>query len=92
MAERQSLVIDTNVLLHDPTSLEEFPGQDLIVPVTVLEELDKLKKQRDDLGSNARMVIRYLDSLKDKPGNLHEGVSLENGATLRIHLSNSTEH
>lgn len=85
--KRKTFVIDTNVLLHDPESIHKFPNSDVVIPVTVLEELDKLKRLPSELGKNARAVIRSLDSLRDVgEGNLHTGIKLENGAIIRIIL------
>ncbi len=82
---RKTFVIDANVLLHDPRSLMQFPRHDVIIPMAVLEELDKMKRLPNELGKNARETIRLLDGLKTVgKGNLHEGVRLENGATVRV--------
>lgn len=84
---RKTFVIDTNVLLHDPDAIGKFNNNDVIIPLIVLEELDGMKRLGDELGKNARHVIRYIDSLKNlNKGNLHEGVQIENGITVRIQL------
>lgn len=84
---RKTFVIDTNVLLHDPDAILKFKDNDVVIPLVVLEELDGMKRHVDELGKNSRHVIRYIDSLKDrKTGNLHEGVKIENGITVRIHV------
>lgn len=80
---RKTFVIDTNVLLHDPQSLFQFEGQNIVLPLVVLEELDKLKRYSDELGKNARTVIRTIEALKGQ-GNLQEGISLGKETTLRI--------
>ena len=67
-------VLDTNVLLHNPNSIFSFAEHEVIIPFAVLEELDKFKKNNDDVGRNARMVIRQLDALRKK-GHLNEGVA-----------------
>lgn len=83
----KTFVIDTNVLLHDPEAITKFPKQNLVIPVTVLEELDRKKRTPGELGRNAREVFRFLDSLKKAgAGNLHDGVQLENGAKVRIQM------
>ncbi len=80
-------VIDTNVLLHDPEAISKFPDQTIVLPVTVLEELDKLKRLPNEIGKNSRSVIRYLDSLKSTgQGDMHQGVKLPNGSTVRIQI------
>ena len=66
-------ILDTNVLLHNPASIFLFDDNRVVIPFTVIEELDKFKKQNDDVGRNARQVIRHLDELRRK-GSLSEGV------------------
>jgi PhoH-like ATPase len=84
---RKTFVIDTNVLLYDPESILKFGKNEIIIPVTVLEELDKMKRLPNDLGRNARAVFRFLDSLREMgEGDLHKGVNLPNGANIRITL------
>lgn len=84
---QKTFVIDTNVLLYDPEAITKFARQMVVIPVTVLEELDKMKRLPSELGKNSRAVIRFLDGLKSMgTGNLHEGVKLENGSTIRIQL------
>ncbi len=84
---RKSFIIDTNVLLHDPEAIKRFKDNDVVIPLVVLEELDGMKRLSDELGKNARHVIRYIDSLKGKKeGNLHKGVPIENGITVRVHV------
>lgn len=88
---RKTFVIDTNVLLYDPEAITKFPRHDIVIPVIVLEELDKMKRLPNELGKNSRSVIRFLDSLKSiGSGNLHTGVKLENGAVVRIQLEAKT--
>ncbi|MGZ3733264.1 MAG: PhoH family protein, partial [Parachlamydiaceae bacterium] len=59
----------------------------VIIPVTVLEELDKMKRLPNDLGRNSRAVFRFLDSLNNREaGDLHHGVILENESDVRIQL------
>jgi PhoH-like ATPase len=77
-------VLDTNVLLHNPSALFMFADNEVIIPFDVLEELDKFKANPDDLGRNARSVIRHLDGLREK-GNLADGVGLNGGGgRLRV--------
>ncbi|MDD4818534.1 MAG: PhoH family protein [Victivallaceae bacterium] len=71
----KSFVLDTNVLLHDASSLEAFADNDVIIPIPVLEELDKFKKDQNAIGRNARQVIRTLDKLRSA-GHLTDGVPL----------------
>jgi PhoH-like ATPase len=75
----KTFVLDTNVLLHSGSSIESFQDNDVVIPMTVIEELDKFKKNSDELGRNARLVIRMLDRLRkssDTPGLLTKGAPL----------------
>ena len=62
----KTFVLDTNVLLHSSASIGCFADNDVVIPMAVIEELDKFKKNSDELGRNARRVIRYLDSLREE--------------------------
>lgn len=68
-------VLDTSVYLTDANSLESFGENDIIIPLKVLDEIDKNKKRQDPAGSHARKIIRKLDKLREQ-GSLNEGVSL----------------
>jgi PhoH-like ATPase len=83
---RKTFVLDTNVLLHDPESIAKFKGSNVVIPVLVLEELDRMKRFTDELGKHARQVIRFIDTLKEKEGHFHEGVEIDDGITVRIYL------
>ncbi len=76
-------VLDTNVLLHNSESIGSFADNRVVLPMSVIEELDKFKSHNDELGRNARQVIRELDHLRDK-GRLSEGVEMDSGGTLMI--------
>jgi PhoH-like ATPase len=56
-------VLDTNVLLHDPTSVYRFEEHDVFLPMKTLEELDNNKKGLSDVSRNARQVTRTLDEI-----------------------------
>ncbi|MBU1008342.1 PhoH family protein [Candidatus Dependentiae bacterium] len=77
LRKKRVFVLDTNVLLHDSNSLFSFKGVVIGIPFAVLEELDEFKKEQNELGMNARHVIRILDELRVK-GDLIKGVTLEN--------------
>lgn len=76
---KKTFVLDTNVLLHSATALESFQDNLVVIPMTVIEELDKFKRNQDELGRNSRQVIRKIDQLRKK-GRLADGVSLNNAA------------
>ena len=85
----KTFVVDTNVLLHNPNAIFLFTDNEVVIPFDVVEELDKFKAGTDDLGRNARTVIRHLDRLR-QTGNLSEGVDLEQtGGRLRVILEES---
>lgn len=79
----KTFVLDTNVLLHSPVSLNAFEDNQVVLPMAVLEELDKFKTQSSELGRNARETIRKLDALR-VGGQLSKGVPLPGGGTLRV--------
>src|SRR5207248_2231888 len=81
---RKNYVLDTNVLLHDPRALFQFKDNNVIIPIYVVEEIDKFKRDLSELGRNARQVSRDLDAFREENGSLTEGVPLENGGTLRV--------
>ncbi len=81
---RKAFVLDTNVLLHNPAALFAFKGHEVVIPLTVVEELDKFKKSSDDVGRHAREVIRQLDRLRTV-GRLKDGVPWnEDGGRIRV--------
>lgn len=82
---RKVFVLDTNVLLHDPASLFRFQDNDVILPITIIEELDRFKKLSETTGRNARQVSRSLDELRQQ-GSLTDGITLKNGGTLKVAL------
>ena len=75
---KKTYVLDTNVFLTDAKSIFSFNNNDIVIPLKVLEEIDKHKKRQDGVGLNARASIRILDELREK-GNLHKGVRLGKG-------------
>jgi len=70
---RKTFVLDTNVLLHDPLALTRFEDNHIVIPIEVVEEIDRFKRDPAEKGRNARQVSRLLDELRAK-GNLAEGV------------------
>jgi PhoH-like ATPase len=79
----KNFILDTNVLLYDPQALFQFEENNLYIPITVIEEIDRFKKNMDENGRNARQVSRILDGLRDH-GQLATGVSLPGKGTLRV--------
>lgn len=86
--ERQEtvrLVLDTSVLIADPDSILSFDSADIVIPLVVVEELDRHKSRMDDVGRSAREVIRRIEDLRtSNGGDIRRPVVLSNGGTLRI--------
>jgi PhoH-like ATPase len=86
-AARRTYVLDTNVLLYDPNAIFNFEEHDVLIPITVIEEIDRFKKDLTETGRNARQFSRFLDDLRGNGGSdLKDGVKLPGGGILRIDL------
>ena len=81
----KNYVLDTNVLIHDPDAYLAFEDNNVILPLKVIEEIDKLKGRDGEVGRNAREVARKLDALRQN-GRLCDGVKLKSGGTLKIEI------
>ena len=75
---KKTYVLDTSVYLTDSNCINSFGNNDIVIPLKVLEEIDKHKKRQDSVGSQARSTIRSLDALRDK-GSLSKGVRIDKG-------------
>jgi len=75
---KKTYLLDTSVYLTDANALKAYGTNDILIPLKVLEELDKHKKRQDGVGTNARRIIRTLDGLRSK-GNLNKGVRIRKG-------------
>jgi PhoH-like ATPase len=82
----KTFVIDTNVLLHNPNALFAFADNHVVIPMTVLEELDKFKTANNELGSNSREVARKLDRLREQ-GSLREGIATPQGGLIQVMIA-----
>ncbi|MBK8480072.1 MAG: PhoH family protein [Proteobacteria bacterium] len=76
-------ILDTNVLLHDPSALERFGDEEVVVPIYAIEEIDRFKRELSERGRHARVVARRLDDLR-RSGPLSQGVSTAGGGRLRV--------
>jgi PhoH-like ATPase len=84
----RTYVLDTCVLLADPHSPLRFDEHDVVLPLVVVEELDRKKTRMDEVGTNARMALRFLEEMgASQPGGLSEPVALPSGGRLRIELN-----
>ncbi|BDV43464.1 hypothetical protein GURASL_23870 [Geotalea uraniireducens] len=81
----KNFVLDTNVLLYDPQAIYKFKENNIIIPITVIEEVDRFKKDMNETGRNARQVSRYLDEMR-QIGSLSTGITLEGGGILRVDM------
>ncbi len=82
---RVTYVLDTCVLLADPQAIYRFDEHEVVLPLVVVEELDRQKTRMDEVGRNARQAIRLIEELRThSPDGLISGASLPEGGTLRI--------
>ena len=79
-------VLDTNVLIHDPNAVYNFGKNHVVLPITVIEEIDSLKKGMDEKARNARFISRLLDKLREQ-NSLSKGVKIKTGGKLTVSLS-----
>ncbi len=82
----KNYILDTNVFIHYPGCIHTFEDNNIIIPIICLEELDNLKKREGILGYQAREAIREINGIR-KYGNIHNGVKLPGGGTLRVELN-----
>ena len=82
---KKVVVLDTNVLLHDPDAPSNFGSDRIVLPIRVVEEIDRFKRDPSEKGRNSRRVARLLDGLRQR-GNLADGVPLIPGGqgTLEV--------
>jgi PhoH-like ATPase len=78
---KKTYLLDTSVYLTDASALYAYGTNDILIPLKVLEELDKHKKRQDGVGTNARKIIRIFDGLRAR-GNLNKGVRIRKGKGL----------
>jgi PhoH-like ATPase len=84
-ADKKLFVLDTNVLMHDPTSVFRFAEHDIFLPMVVLEELDRAKKGTSEVARNVRQVSRFLDELMSSASkkDIDSGLPLPSPNSLR---------
>ncbi len=84
----KTFVLDTNIILHDPTCIQQFEENNIVIPLTVIEEMDHFKRGSQVINQNARHFARTLDSLTGKEL-FNGGISLGNGkGKVRIVITN----
>lgn len=93
---RTKIVLDTSVLVADPAAVHSFVGADVVIPLTVIEELDGLKNRLDDVGRAARTALRTIEELRVRAGgSLATAVALSNepgASTLQIEINGVQRH
>ena len=88
---KKTYVLDTSVYLTDADAISAFKNNDIVIPLKVLEEIDKHKSRQDGVGAQARKIIRTLDNLREK-GSLQKGVRIKKGKGLVRVGSYKTKH
>jgi len=83
--KRRKVVLDTNVILFDALAVMKFKEADIHIPISVIEEIDRFKRDPGENGRNARQFSRFVDLLREK-GSLAEGVQLDNSESI-IHIN-----
>ncbi len=83
---KKNFILDTNVLLHDPGAIFAFEENTVVIPIYVIEEIDRFKRDLNELGRSAREVSRSLDDLRGSHG-LASGVELPSGGKLYVAFS-----
>lgn len=86
----KNFILDTNVLIHDPEAIFSFEDNNVFIPLPVIEELDKLKREQGRVGKNARLAIRILDELRIN-GDLNNGIKLKTGGKLKISVLSESD-
>ena len=83
--QQHTYVLDTCVLLADPNALFRFEEHDVVLPLVVIEELDRKKTALDDVGRNARLALRQIEQLRSSSGaGLRDALPLPSGGSVRI--------
>ncbi len=83
---RQAFILDTNVILFDPNAINKFGNNDLIIPIVVIEEIDRFKRDMGENGRHARQFSRLIDDMRKGGGELAKGVRLPSGGLLTVEL------
>lgn len=91
---KKIFILDTNVLLSNPLSIYKFEEHDVVIPISVIEEIDTFKKDQNDIGRNAREMSRILDRLRSQ-GTLSQGITLfkdrEDSGKLFVYLGHNMD-
>jgi PhoH-like ATPase len=85
----KKVVVDTNVILFDANAIKRFYDSDVYIPITVIEEIDRFKRDSGENGRNARYFSRFMDELRER-GKLSDGVMLD-GDRAKVFVSSDHE-
>ena len=85
MKNKKTFILDTNVLLFDPSAINKFGNNKVFIPLVVVEELDRFKKDQNENGRNARYFARLVDDLRER-GSLVKGVPINHEGMLQISI------
>jgi len=88
MTHKKVFILDTSVLLYDKNSIHSFPDSEVIIPLIVLDEVDRFKEKIGVVGEAARYVNRYLDEIRTR-GSIHEGIEIESGQIIKVEIKNN---
>jgi len=83
-AKSKLFILDTNVILHDSECLDNFQDNDIVIPISVLEELDQFKRGNEQIHYNARDFLRQLDTLSNKDSNSDAKSLGKNQGTVKV--------
>lgn len=89
---RQRVVLDTSVLIADPGCIVAFVDADVVVPLTVIEELDGLKNRVDDVGRSARAALRAIEELRIRNGGTLADPMVLESTTVQIEINGVQKH
>lgn len=81
---KKTYILDTNILLDDPNAVTSFDEHDIVIPLIVVEEIDRFKDKNGSLGANARSFARFVNEFVLAGEDLRAGVELPGGGTLRV--------
>src|ERR1700760_1744990 len=82
---RKAFILDTNGFLFDPQALFKFGNNDIVIPIVVVEEIDRFKREMSETGRHARLFSRLIDEMR-ADGELSKGVKLPGGGLLSVEL------
>ncbi|MGZ3650110.1 MAG: PhoH family protein [Bdellovibrionota bacterium] len=85
MEKKKVFIIDTNVILFDPHAIYKFAEHDVVLPLVVIEEVDKFKRDQSENGRNARTFSRLIDELRAK-GAISKGIVMKSGGKFFIDI------